>query len=59
MSLVVETRKEVLREEGVNWEGECCALHSAQLYRKNMAGAEKKGKRWRGWQVISMYITLR
>lgn len=54
MSLVVERKKEVLREEGVtkvetqiNLEGECCALHSAQLNRTNIAG-QKETQRWRG-----------
>lgn len=38
-------KKGVLREEGVakvgtqiNWQGECCALHSAQLSKINIAG---------------------
>lgn len=52
-------KKGVLREEGVakvgtqiNWEGECCALHSAQLNRINIAG-QKKTYRWRGGKLIS------
>lgn len=59
MSLVVERKKEVLREEGVakvgtqiNLEGECCALHSAQTQQNKYRRAERKAK-MEGWQVIS------
>lgn len=50
-------KKGVLREEGVanvgtqiNWEDECCALHSAQLNRKKYRRAVPNAK-MEGWQV--------